>query len=153
MIQTPMQQRTLRVLEFTKIREMLAALAQTPMGAELCMALEPSHDLAEAELWQRETEEAVTVLQYVGGSPLVASGDMRGSLSLAEKGATLSPKALLEIAGMLRASRAARDALVTDRETTPLLRERAAALMDLRNVERDITDAILSEDEIGRAHV
>ncbi len=149
MVQTPMQQRTLRVLEFTKIREELASLALTPMGAERCRALEPSEYLAEAEMWQRETEEAVVVLQYVGGTPLVASEDVRPSLSLAEKGATLSPRALLDVAGMLRASRAARDALVTGRDSTPMLRERAAALSDLRNVERDITDAILSEDEIS----
>ncbi len=149
MIQTAMQQRTLRVLEFTKIREDMASLALTPMGAELCRALEPSADLAEASRWQQETEEAVIVLQYVGGTPLVASADVRPSLSLAEKGATLSQKALLEVAGMLRASRAARDALVTGRENTPILTEMAASLTDLRRVERDITDAILSEDEIA----
>ena len=83
MIQTPMQQRTLRVLEFVKIREELAGYAQTTMGAEICRALEPSSDLAEAGLWQQETEEASVVLRYVGGSPLVAFEDVRGSLSLA----------------------------------------------------------------------
>ena len=149
MIQTPMQQRTLRVLEFTKIREELASLALTPMGAELCRALEPAHQLAEAELWQRETEEATIVLQYVGGSPLYASADVRPSLSLAEKGATLSPRALLDVAGMLHASRAARDALITSRTNTPLLTEKASALSELRRVEQDITDAIISEDEIS----
>ena len=117
MIQTDMQQRTLRVLEFTKIREDMAALALTPMGAELCRALEPSHDLTEAQLWQRETEEATVIIQYVGGNPLVSFEDVRPSLSLSEKGAVLPPRALLQVAGMLRASRAARDALChRDRE-------------------------------------
>ena len=51
---------------------------------------------------------------------------------MAEKGAALSPKALLQIAEMLRASRAARDALVTARDNTPLLRARAVGLTDLR---------------------
>ena len=36
-----MSDRTLRVLEFTKIREQLAAKALTPMGAEKCLALVP----------------------------------------------------------------------------------------------------------------
>ena len=149
MIQTPMQQRTLRVLEFTKIREELAGLALTEMGAEKCRALEPSDNLPEVTLWQQETEEASVVLQYVGGTPLVAFTDVRPALSLAEKGAVLSPKNLLEVAGMLRAGRAARDALVTARENTPRLRAWAEGLSDLRNIERDITDAILSEDEIS----
>ena len=108
MIQTEMQQRTLRVLEFTKIREDMAALALTPMGAERCRMLEPSTNLAEAQLWQRETEEACVIIQYTGGNPLLSFEDVRPSLSLAEKGAVLAPRALLAVAGMLRASRAAR---------------------------------------------
>ncbi len=149
MIQTDMQQRTLRVLEFTKIREDMAALALTPMGAERCRALEPSTNLAEAQLWQRETEEATVIIQYVGGNPLVSFEDVRPSLSLSEKGAVLPPRALLQVAGMLRASRAARDALCTGRSTTPLLEAKAAGLTPLENIERDITDAIISEDEIA----
>ena len=42
-----MTERTLRVLEFTKIREKLAEKALTPMGGEYCRALVPSDNLAE----------------------------------------------------------------------------------------------------------
>ena len=41
-----MKERTLRVLEFTRIREMLAEGALTEAGAEKCRALEPADDLA-----------------------------------------------------------------------------------------------------------
>ncbi len=149
MMQTQMQQRTLRVLEFTKIREMLSELALTDMGAERCRALEPSSNLPEVNLWQQETEEATVILQYMGGHPMARFEDVRPSLALADKGATLSPRALLNVAEMLRASRCAHDALVTDRENTPLLRQKAEGLMLLRHIETDITDAILSEDEIA----
>ena len=149
MIQTDMQKRTLRVLEFTKIREQLAGLAVTEMGRELCLALEPETNLEEVRAAQQETEEATVVIQYLGSSPLTAFSDVRSSLSLAEKGATLSPKALLEVATMLRVSRSARDALVTDRETTPELTRMGSGLSDGRRIELDITDAILSEDEIA----
>ncbi|MCR4884788.1 MAG: endonuclease MutS2 [Clostridiales bacterium] len=144
-----MQKRTLRVLEFTKIREQLAGLAVTEMGRELCLALEPETNLEEVRAAQQETEEATVVIQYLGSSPLTAFSDVRSSLSLAEKGATLSPKALLEVATMLRVSRSARDALVTDRETTPELTRMGSGLSDGRRIELDITDAILSEDEIA----
>ena len=149
MIQTEMQKRTLRVLEFTKIRTMLSEMAVTPMGKERCEALEPSSNLEEVRLWQQETEEATVVLQYLGGSPLTPFEDVRSSLSLAQKGATLSPKALLSVAEMLRASRSVRSALVTDRETTPILTGYAGSLRQVAHIERDITDAILSEDEIS----
>ncbi len=144
-----MKERTLRVLEFTKIRERLAAKALTPMGAEMCMALAPSCNLPEIEIWQAETEEAAVILQYLGASPLVAFDDVRQSLSLAEKGATLSPKALLTIASLLAAARSARNALDTDRDNTPLLKSKAQGIVSLRHIETDITNAIISEEEIA----
>ena len=142
MIQTPMQQRTLRVLEFIKLREMLASKALTAMGAERCRALEPSYNLAEVQIWQQETEEATVILQYLGGHPMIRFEDVRPQLALADKGATLSTRALLNVAEMLRASRYARDALVTDRENTPHLQQKAQGLAILRHLEDDITSAV-----------
>ncbi len=144
-----MKERTLRVLEFTKIRERLASKALTPMGAERCRALVPSCNLAEIEMWQAETEEATVILQYLGSSPLIPFEDVRQSITLAEKGATLSPKALLSIATLLSAARAARSALDTERDNTPLLKAKAQAIVSLRHIEQDITSAIISEEEIA----
>ena len=42
-------ERTLRVLEFTRVREMLAEGALTEIGAEKCRTLVPFDTLAEAE--------------------------------------------------------------------------------------------------------
>ena len=144
-----MTERSLRVLEFTRIREMLAEGALTALGAEKCRELVPFDTLYDIDLAQRETEEAAVILQYVGGHPLTEFPDARPALTVCEKGGTLSPGMLLSVAGLLRASRAARDVLITDRESTPLLQGRAQLLSEARNVERDITDAILSEDEIA----
>ncbi len=144
-----MKERTLRVLEFTRIRELLAEGALTPMGAEKCLALTPYCDLASALAAQEETEEAAVVLKYTGSNPLPAFPDIRPALAICEKGGNLSPGMLLNVAELLRASRGAREALVTDRENTPVLRARAEGLFTARNIEKDITDAILSEDEIS----
>ena len=43
-----MKERTLRVLEFTRIRELLAEGALTPAGAEKCRMLEPADELTAA---------------------------------------------------------------------------------------------------------
>ncbi len=144
-----MKDRTLRVLEFVKIREQLAALAITPMGAQLCMDLVPSKNFTEIAQWQQETEEAQVVLTYLGGNPLVHFEDVSAQLNLAEKGATLSPRPLLNIADCLRAARSTRSALVTNRENTPLLTQIAAGLTVLPHLEREITDAIISDEEIA----
>lgn len=144
-----MKERTLRVLEFTKIRDMLTEKALTPLGAEKCQALVPSTNFQEISEWQEETEEALVVLTYVGGHPMASFSDVRPYLALCDKGATLSPKALLEIATLMRACRTARSALVTERDNTPCLKEKASLLGSFRNLEDDITTAILSEDEIA----
>ena len=144
-----MTDRTLRVLEFTKIREMLAEGALTELGKERCLALVPAEQLQEALQAQAETEEAAVILQYIGGHPMIPFSDVRAALTLSEKGATLTPRALLSVAELLRCARSARDALVTDRENTPILKTKGQDLFVSRNLERDITDAIISEDEIA----
>lgn len=144
-----MNERALRVLEFTKIRDMLAGYALSDSGREKCLALTPLSDFAQVNQALDETEEAVAVLAYVGGNPLIAFGDVSEYLSLAQKGSTLSQKALLMVAETLRAARAARSALVTERENTPIITARASLLQPLRQLETDITGAILSEEEIS----
>ncbi len=144
-----MNERALRVLEFTKIRDMLAGYALSDSGREKCLALAPLSDFAQVNQALDETEEAVAVLAYVGGNPLISFGDVSEYLSLAKKGSTLSQKALLMVAETLRAARAARSALVTERENTPIITARASLLQPLRQLETDITESILSEEEIS----
>ncbi|MCL1855779.1 MAG: endonuclease MutS2, partial [Clostridia bacterium] len=143
------EDRALRVLEFIKIRERLACHAVTVMGAERCRALRPYTEYAQVSRALDETEEAVVMLSFLGGSPLAAFGDVREQITLAQKGAALSPRALLEIAGCLRAARTARSALVKDREDTPILTGLASRLITLPGVEQEITNAIVSEEEVA----
>lgn len=144
-----MNEKNLRVLEFPKIREMLAELAVTDMGHEACRSLVPSSDPAEVRRRQAETEEASTVLAYNGSNPMAWFTDIREYLKLAHVGSTLSQKALLAVGDALKASRVVRNALVTDREDTPLLTEMGSRLATNRFLEEDIFNAILSEDEIS----
>ena len=144
-----MNERNLRVLEFPKIRDMMAALAVTDMGRECCRELTPSSDPDEVRRRQAETEEAATVLAYNGSNPMAWFTDVREALKRARVGATLSPKALLAVADALKAARVVRAALVTDRKDTPLLTELGSRLSASRALEEDIFNAILSEDEIS----
>ena len=144
-----MQERNLRVLEFGKIRDMLAAHAVTDPGRVACLSLEPSGDFETVRALQAQTEEADTVLAYSGGNPMSYFKDVREYLKLASVGATLSAKALLDVAEALKASRVVRAALVTDRENTPLLTEMGSRLSTNRSLEEEIFSAILSEDEIS----
>ena len=53
-----MQERNLRVLEFTKIRAMLKEHAVSELGRERIDQLVPSADAETVRKWQQETDEA-----------------------------------------------------------------------------------------------
>ena len=144
-----MDQRNLRVLEFPKIREKMAAFAVSEMGRERALKVEPSGDAALVRRRQAETEEAGAVLAHNGSNPIVSFTDVREFVKMAQIGATLSAKALLQIADAIKASRLARNALNIEREDTPLLTALGSTLYANRRLEEDIFDAILSEDEIS----
>ena len=144
-----MREKNLRVLEFPKIREMLAEYAVTDTGKEKARALMPSGEAETVRRWQAQTEEAMTVFAYAGANPMAYFTDVRPYLRLAEIGSTLSPKALLDVAETYKASRIVRAALVTEREDTPYLTELGSRLTTNRNLEEEIFNAILSEEEIA----
>ena len=143
------QDRALRVLEMTKIRERLAGYALTELGKEKCLSLVPCVDFSDAVHSLDETEEAVSLISYLGGHPLTSFPDVREQVKLAAKGACLSPRALLDVASCLRASKLARSSLVREREDTPILTGYASRITTLDGLENDITAAILSEEEIA----
>lgn len=144
-----MREKALRVLEFTKIRNQLASFAVTQSGAERCLALQPNDRLDDAMHAQDETEETLTVLTFRGDHPLTSFKDVREALHLAQKGATLSPRTLLDVADCLRAAAVAKTALDTEKDNTPILRQLASMLIPNYPLERKIKDAIISEEEIA----
>lgn len=144
-----MNERYQRVLEYPKILNRLAGLAVSAMGKERALALRPSCDFDEVRRLQAQTEEASSVIAYTGGNPMSEFDDVREYLKLSTVGATLSMKALLSVAGALRACRTVRKALVTEREDTPILTEMGSRIASNRMLEEDITNAIISEDEMS----
>ncbi len=144
-----MNERYQRVLEYPKILNRLAGFAVSAMGKERALALRPSGDFEEVRRLQAQTEEASSVIAYTGGNPMSEFDDVREYLKLSTVGATLSMKALLSVAGALRACRTVRKALVTEREDTPILTEMGSRIASNRMLEEDITAAIISEDEMS----
>ena len=144
-----MNEKYQRVLEYPKILEKLSEFAVSDMGRERALALRPSGDAREVRRMQAQTEEAMSVIAYTGGNPMASFTDVREYLKLSAVGATLSMKALLSVAEALRACRAVRRALVTDREDTPILTEMGSRISTNRMLEEDILNAILSEEEMS----
>ena len=96
-----MDQATLELLEFDRIREVLKSYCVSGLGKDKCDKLVPETDARRIVLALAETTESLIIVG-AGGQPLQGLHDVREALSTAEKGAVLSPKDLLRIADMLR---------------------------------------------------
>ena len=89
-----MQEKSLRVLEFYKIREMLVEKAASQMGKERCASLVPESDFAAVQSLQAETEEASAIVARTGIQPISPFDDISAPVGRARVGSILSPKEL-----------------------------------------------------------
>lgn len=147
-----MQEKSLRVLEFYKIREMLTERAASELGKARCAALTPESDFAQIQRMQQETEEAATLIARTGVQPIGAFDDVEAQINRARVGGVLSPRELLMCARLMQTARSVRRALVNEKEeesATPHIVTLARALLPMRDLEDEIFGAILSEEEIA----
>ena len=96
-----MNDKSLRVLEFPKIIEMLAEHATSDPGRAMCRSLRPSVVLSTIEQSQLETEHAVNRLLKKGSTNFGNNKDLGMSLRSLEIGSVLSSGELLKIARLL----------------------------------------------------
>ena len=75
-----MNNKALKTLEYTKIIEMLAAHASSPLGKIRCEDLLPSCSLGEIEYKQEQTQDALSRLFQKGNINFGSAKDIRGSL-------------------------------------------------------------------------
>lgn len=97
-------EKTLKALEFDKIKDRAATYAESPSGAAAVRAVVPHTDLPSALDALEYTKEAYSALYNVLVAPSLAFDDVTDILKALEKKAVLSPAELLKIAALLRCS-------------------------------------------------
>ena len=65
-----MNEKSLKVLEFNKIRELLVGKAESQLGKDLAKKIVPLTDIKEIEVLQKETDEALSLIIQRGNPPL-----------------------------------------------------------------------------------
>ncbi len=148
-----MNEKTLRVLEYAKIINMLADKTESKLGRNLVEQLKPSTDINKIEYMQNETHEAVNLLIKRGRPPLGGIHDVLSEVKRAEIGSTLMPINLLRIADTLRAARRLKSFIRQDKEDKDsryiILKDMLLSLNVYKDVEDRIFNAIISEEEIS----
>lgn len=79
-----MNLRTLRVIEYNKIVEMLTTFASSPMAKRKCQRIKPRKDLAMIETLQQETRDALRRLNTQGNLSFAGLKDIGASLKRLE---------------------------------------------------------------------
>ncbi|WP_409270861.1 endonuclease MutS2 [Neobacillus sp. SCS-31] len=146
-----MQERTLKVLEFFKVREQLMGHASSPLGRDKISRLVPSSDFEEVQRLQEETDEAATALRLKGNVPLSGIHDIRAHIKRAEIGGTLSPAELVQIASTISASRQIKrfiENLHEDNTNVPYLLDYTSRIIPLTELEQAIKIAIDEGGEV-----
>ncbi|MDR7465332.1 MAG: endonuclease MutS2, partial [Armatimonadota bacterium] len=138
-----MDPRSLRVLEYPQVLELLAAETITPMGREQAAALLPATDLETCRARLRETTEAAA-LRASGEVSLRGARDLRPSLRRAVAGGTLDPQDLLDVAQTLEVARRLKAFLEAHRAQAPHLAELGRGITPQPLLEERIT-AVLDE--------
>jgi len=146
-----MEDRSLRVLEFNKIKEKIKNYTVTSSAKSLVEELKPYETIFEVKNKLKETEEALDLLITKGSAPFEGLFDSMEGIERAKKGGVLSPGQLLRIGGMLRCSRRFKEYLQRREEEKPheILEDLVSILTPLKNLEDIIEMSILSEDEIS----
>ena len=145
---TELYEKSLVKLELYQVLELLAQCAGSADGKAACMALRPSSDLEDVMELLAETSAASRLCDRKGNPSFSDVHDPNAALERADRGGSLQPKELLQIAGVLRSTRTIKSYRSDDDDST-VLDTLFTALTPNKYLEDRIFGAILSEDEIA----
>lgn len=146
-----MNERSLRVLEFNKIKEKVKKYARTNGGKAMVEALEPYDNVFEINNKLEEASEALEILLTKGNPPLEGLFDIQEGIERARKGGVLTPEQLLKIGSMLRVARNMKEFFKREEseKAYPRLEDLAYILVPVKPLEDEISRSIVSEEEVS----
>lgn len=145
-----MDERSLRVLEFEKVRAMLAGHAACSLGKARALALEPATRAATVREALADTSDARRMIETQGPAPLGGLTDIGPHLGRARVGALLGPEELLQVADALRCTRRVREHLLRGAEAAPRLAQLGERLVTRDDLEAEIERCVDENANVRR---
>ncbi len=143
-----MDDRTLMVLEFDRIREMLAARASFQGGKELALALEPVNDLFLVKSAQDETTEARRFIDQSEAIPASGFTDIKELVDRGKRGGVLQGTDLLTLADTLMAARRLKKLIQRRSDDFPVLSAIAGKIGVFPGIEEEIARCIGTDGKV-----
>ncbi len=143
-----MNKKTFRILEFDKIIEQLAALADSEPGKRLCLRLTPKSDPEKIRLMQKQTSDALARLLRGGSTSFGSNKDIGFITKHLSIGGSLNSEELLLLAGLLENVARVKQ-YDRSEDQTDSLSEFFDALEPLTNLSTEVRRCILGPDEFA----
>lgn len=152
-----MNKRSLRILEYNKILNMLTEFASSAMAKRRCDRMKPQKDINTINQLQEETRDALLRLNRQGNLSFTGLTDIGASIKRLEVKGSLTSRELLDLAALLNVALTAKqygDGSDLKDVSTPeigydSLTERFSQLIPLEHISSEIKRCILAEDEIA----
>ncbi|HBC96052.1 MAG TPA: endonuclease MutS2 [Clostridium sp.] len=146
-----MNEKSLKILEFYKVKEKLKEYANTGAARDLVDKLEPYDNVYEVKRHLAETQEALGLLVFKGNPPFEGVYDVRKGIAMAQKGFVLVPGQILKIGAILKAARRFQKYISTreDENHFQIIENICSNIIILKDLENKISMSIESEEEIS----
>ena len=142
-------EKSIRTLELPAVLEKLAAKAVSQAAKDRCLKLTPSTDAEEVLRLLDETDAAKERLGLHGSPSFSGVKDVSAALTRADHGGMLNTRELLDIAGVLTASRRVADYDAQRQGEEAVLDRLFTSLHTNKYLEEQIRSAILDEETIA----
>ena len=142
-------EKSIRTLELPAVLEKLAAKAVSQAAKDRCLKLTPSTDAEEVLRLLDETDAAKERLGLHGSPSFSGVKDVSAALTRADHGGMLNTRELLDIAGVLTASRRVADYDAQRQGAETVLDRLFTSLHTNKYLEEQIRSAILDEETIA----
>ena len=144
-----MDEHTLRVLEFEKIRLFLKQFATSEPGKRRCERLFPSRQTEEVKIWLREVGELREIIGIEGDIPIHGVKDIEETVEKTRvENFILTSKELLDIQCTLEVARRVKRFFKRVKDDFPRLRQITENIVILDDLEKKIRNAVGSQGEI-----
>ena len=143
-----MDDKSLEILEFPRIREILAGFTAFSASHKLAIDIQPLSDYEQISLLLGQSAEARHLLSLELDFSIGAVSDIREAVVLAARGKVLEPQTLTKIQQTIAAMRQLRSSLERLSEKLPLLWNIASGIVELPHLEKDIANCISPSGEL-----
>ncbi len=143
-----MDDKSIEILEFPRVREILAGFTSFSTSRQLALELQPFSDYERISMLLRQSAEARRLLSLEPDFSIGGVTDVREAVKLAARSKILEPQTLLDIQQTLAATRQLHSNIKKLSKELPILWNIASGITELRQVEKDIGSCLTPAGEL-----